>query len=277
MIRQTVTALTGQITLAPRTQWLVHPRLTPGARGLVAVEVLHDDVITSAHFIPTAESVTVLLTGKGTWVGGTDPLLGPGEGAFNPPGTWRGLTPQGSDPTVLLTVYDSGRVQAPEPVNDCPEAHQCGCRIASLLDGCSADRGAVSGTAEGLVDVGVRRLASKDTVGTRSLMVAMSTFAPSGRHELHRHPHADQFFLVLSGRGEHLTQDGPVSLAPGDLVFIRAGEWHGFRADPAITTDVVYGYLGAGSLDQAGYDLQDPTLQDRTLQDRNGQGNKESA
>jgi quercetin dioxygenase-like cupin family protein len=258
VIRQTATALTQQITQAPRTQWLVHPRLTPGARGLVAVEVLRDDVITSPHAVPTAESATLVLAGKGTWIGGTDPLLGPGEGAFNPPGTWRGMTPQGSELTVLLTVYDGAGdlAQPPEPVDNQPDPHRCGQRIVAPLVHCSADSGDVSATA-GLVDVAVRRLASQDTVGARSLLIATSTFAPGGRHELHRHPHADQFFLVLSGRGEHLAQDGPVRLATGDLAFIPAGEWHGFRADPVITTEVVYGYLGAGSLDQAGYELQD--------------------
>jgi hypothetical protein len=38
---------------------------------------------------------------------------------------------------------------------------------------------------------------------------------------------------------------------PGDLAFIRAGEWHGLRTDPEITTHTVYGYLGAGNLAQA--------------------------
>ncbi|MFY0579771.1 cupin domain-containing protein [Cystobacter fuscus] len=78
---------------------------------------------------------------------------------------------------------------------------------------------------------------------------------PGGSHQLHRHPHADEFFLVLQGGGEHLTKDGPVRLNPGDLAYIPAGEWHGFQTDPGVTTRTVYGYLGAGSLAQAGYEL----------------------
>ncbi len=259
MIRQTVTALTQPAALGPRTQWLVHPRLTPGARGLVSVEVLRDGVASTPHQIPTAESATLLLTGKGTWIGGADLLLGPGEGVFNPPGTWRGLTPESSEATVLLTVYGDciNLEEAPVTLIGKSEAHECGRRIAPSVDDYSIGRGDVLGTVGGFVDMGVRWLATTDTVGSRSLVVATSTFVPGGSHELHRHQHADEFFLVLAGAGEHLTQDGPVRLTAGDLAFIRAGEWHGFRTDPEITTRTVYGYLGAGSLAEAGYDLCD--------------------
>lgn len=259
MIRQTVTALTQPAVLAPRTQWLVHPRLTPDARGLVAVEVLRDEVASTPHQIPT-ESATLLLTGKGAWIGAADLLLGPGEGVFNPPGTWRGgLTSQGGGAMVLLTVFGgcTELEEAPVTLVGAPDAHECGRRIAPPVDGCSADHHDVLGAVGGFVDMGVRWLATADTVGSRSLVVATSTFVPGGSHELHRHPDADEFFLVVSGTGEHLTQDGSVRLAAGDLAFIPAGEWHGFRTDPEITTRTVYGYLGAGSLAQAGYDLCD--------------------
>lgn len=258
MIRQTVAALTQPATRAPRTQWLVHPRLAPGARGLVAVEVLRDGVAGTPHQIPTAESATLLLTGKGTWTGAANLVLGPGEGVFNPPGTWRGLTPESSEATVLLTVYGScADVEtAPTAPAGTPDTGGCGCHIAPAAESQPADHGDVLGTVGGSVDMGVRWLATTDTVGSRSLVVATSTFVPGGSHELHRHRHADEFFLVLSGTGEHLTQDGPVRLGPGELAFIPAGEWHGYRTDPGTTTRTVYGYLGAGSLAQAGYDLR---------------------
>ncbi|MGQ0773048.1 MAG: cupin domain-containing protein [Pseudonocardiales bacterium] len=257
MIRQTVAALTQPTTRAPRTQWLVHPRLTPGARGLVAVEVLRNGVASTPHHLPNAESATLLLAGKGTWIGADELVLGPGEGVFNPPATWRGLTPEGNEATVLLTVYGGADLEmAPVTLIGAPDADECGCHIAPPVEDCSTDDAGVLGTVGGSVDMGVRWLATTDTVGSRSLVVATSTFVPGGSHELHRHQHADEFFLVLSGTGEHLTQDGPVRLAPGDLAFIPAGEWHGFRTDPGITTRTVYGYLGAGSLAKAGYDLR---------------------
>ncbi|GAA0219477.1 hypothetical protein GCM10010492_16840 [Saccharothrix mutabilis subsp. mutabilis] len=108
----------------------------------------------------------------------------------------------------------------------------------------------------GFTDMGVRWLATADTLGTAGLVVATSTFAPGGHHEPHRHPHADEFFLVLRGGGYHHASDGPIRLDPGDLVHVPAGEPHGFRTDPGTVTTALYGYLGAGSLDQAGYEVE---------------------
>ncbi|CAL9343068.1 hypothetical protein SUDANB95_00309 [Actinosynnema sp. ALI-1.44] len=111
-------------------------------------------------------------------------------------------------------------------------------------------------SAGGFTDMGVRWLATTDTLGTAGLVVATSTFAPGGHHEPHRHPHADEFFLVLRGGGYHHASDGPIRLDPGDLVHVPAGEPHGFRTDPGTVTTALYGYLGAGSLDQAGYEVE---------------------
>jgi len=257
MIRQTVTALTQPTALAPPTQWLVHPQLTPSARGMVAVEVPHNGTTNTPRRTPTIESATLVLTGKGTWIDPTEPPLSPGEGMFNPPGTLRGMTPDSSEPTVLLTVFGgcTDRKETPVTLIGQPYTHGYGRRIARPINDCATGRGDLLGALGGFVDMGVRWLATTDTVGSQSLVLATSTFVPGGSHELHRHQHADEFFLVLSGAGEHLTQDGPIRLTSGDLAFIPAGEWHGFRTDPEITTHTVYGYLGAGSLDQAGYDL----------------------
>jgi quercetin dioxygenase-like cupin family protein len=110
-------------------------------------------------------------------------------------------------------------------------------------------------SAGGITAMDVRWLVTAETRGARSLAVACSAFTGAGTHELHRHPHADEFFLVLDGGGEHLTETGPVRLVPGDLVHIPAGEWHGFRTAPGVTTRTVYGYLGAPGLAGAGYEL----------------------
>jgi quercetin dioxygenase-like cupin family protein len=102
----------------------------------------------------------------------------------------------------------------------------------------------------------VRWLVCAATSGSTALVVATSTFAPDGRHELHRHASAEEFFMVVEGGGEHLTESGPVRLGPGDAVLIPAGEWHGYRTDPGVTTRTIYGYLGAASLDDAGYEVR---------------------
>jgi hypothetical protein len=45
-----------------------------------------------------------------------------------------------------------------------------------------------------------------------------------------------------------------VSVTAGEAVLVDAGEWHGFRAADGSAVHVVFGYLGAGSLDEAGWE-----------------------
>nr|AYM53470.1 hypothetical protein [Cystobacter sp.] len=254
MIRRTLEAWNGSSRQrSGGVQWLVNRELIPEALGMLMIQELSGGSGLPVHALPGAESVTFLLSGKGDWVGdGTGWPLKAGEGVFNPPGTSRAFESGRDGNTVLLVVYGGSN----DPRDAEPHAVHggagCGCRVSR-----TADQGSHSplGEAGGFIDMGVHWLATTQTVGTRSVVVATSTFTPGGSHQLHRHPHADEFFLVLQGGGEHLTKDGPVRLNPGDLAYIPAGEWHGFQTDPGVTTRTVYGYLGAGSLAQAGYEL----------------------
>ncbi|MFL5355927.1 cupin domain-containing protein [Archangium sp.] len=253
MIRTTVEAL----SLSPKPtatawQWLVNRRLIPGARGMLSVQTLSRGATVPAHRVPAAESVTFVLSGRTDWnTGGQVWTLIPGEGVFNPPGTRRAFHAARDEGAVLLTVYGGTADPRGASPRTADGVTGCGCRIQHL-----ADRGnSPLGSAGGFIDMGVHWLATTQTVGTRAVVVATSTFTPGGSHQLHRHPHADEFFLVLEGGGEHLTRRGSLRLNPGDLAYIPAGEWHGFRTDPGVTTRTVYGYLGAGCLDQAGYEL----------------------
>ena len=60
---------------------------------------------------------------------------------------------------------------------------------------------------------------------------------------------------MVSGGGMHFTEDGETPLTCGQLALISAGEWHGFCTDTDVTTRTVFGYLGAASLPEAGYEL----------------------
>jgi len=77
---------------------------------------------------------------------------------------------------------------------------------------------------------------------------------PSARHERHRHPDADEFFIVLSGKGVIYTDDGDEPAVEGDVVFTRRGEWHGFNNTSDADVTLVWGWSGAGSLAAAGYE-----------------------
>jgi quercetin dioxygenase-like cupin family protein len=98
----------------------------------------------------------------------------------------------------------------------------------------------------------VHWLADRDHAGTATTVFNVTQFPPRRSHELHRHPHAEEFFFVLEGGGLHLTDDQPVELVAGDLVFIPRGEWHGFANHtdaPALAVTVMGGvshYADAG-------------------------------
>jgi len=74
----------------------------------------------------------------------------------------------------------------------------------------------------------VHWLADRDNGGTETSVFIESVFPPQCAHELHRHPHGEEYFYVLEGKGYHLTEGEPVPLAPGDMVFVPKNEWHGF-------------------------------------------------
>jgi quercetin dioxygenase-like cupin family protein len=53
-------------------------------------------------------------------------------------------------------------------------------------------------------------LINSATVSSHRGMFSIAEFAPGGKHKLHRHPNCEQATFLLSGSGEHLTDQGPV-------------------------------------------------------------------
>jgi len=230
---------------APVTRRLLGPDLAPDALGALTVETLPAGARQERTVDP--ESATVVLAGRITL--GPDPL-GPGDCRHHPHGSTATLT--ALDDTVLLTVH------AIEGDNPRGAGNGALRKAASLQP--PADRRLHAGrpptsALHGSEQMGIRWLV---TSPDGRLTLATSVFTPGGSHSLHRHPAADEFFLVLAGGGEHLTDRGHVRLSAGELVYIPAGEWHGYRTHPGVTTTALYGYLGAGSLARAGYQVREP-------------------
>jgi mannose-6-phosphate isomerase-like protein (cupin superfamily) len=250
MIRRSVAALKSSVR--PGVEWLLHPGIVPGCRGRLLIDV-QDQLAASGAASPMAagESVAFVLAGHAHWrTNGTTRPLGPGDGVFKSGGSRVQLAPCGpTEPTISLVVLGTA---------DVPPSEACSCQLPRPTDGATTTNSTeYLDSAGGFLAMGVHWLATSETVGTRTVVLATSTFTPGGSHQLHRHSSADEFFLLLEGAGEHLTEQGAVRLERGDLAFIPAGEWHGFRTDPGIITRTVYGYLGAGTLEQAGYELRE--------------------
>jgi quercetin dioxygenase-like cupin family protein len=110
---------------------------------------------------------------------------------------------------------------------------------------------------EGWVDMRVQFLIDEPSAGSSELVVGRTVLPPGARHERHRHPNADEFLVVLRGRGEIYTDDGEEPAGEGDVVFTPAGHWHGFDNTSDEEVLLLWGWRGAGSLESAGYELPD--------------------
>ncbi|HSC91477.1 MAG TPA: cupin domain-containing protein [Gaiellaceae bacterium] len=108
---------------------------------------------------------------------------------------------------------------------------------------------------EGWIDMQVQFLIDARSAGTDRLVVGRTVLPPGARHERHRHPRCDEFLVVLTGRGEIYTDEGREPAAAGDVVFTPAGHWHGFDNTSDEDVLLLWGWSGAGSLEQAGYEL----------------------
>jgi 2-keto-4-pentenoate hydratase len=110
---------------------------------------------------------------------------------------------------------------------------------------------------EGWVNMQVQFLIGEHNAGARDLVVGRTVLTPGARHERHLHPNCDEFLVVLSGHGEIYTNTGREPSQAGDVIYTPRGNWHGF--DNTSDEDVLlfWGWSGAGSLEAAGYAIDD--------------------
>ena len=108
---------------------------------------------------------------------------------------------------------------------------------------------------EGWINMQVQFLIDKKTANSDHLVLGWTVLPPGARHDRHRHFQADEFLLVLKGRGEIYTDEGNEPAGDGDVVFTTRGHWHGFNNTSDEEVILVWGWSGAGSLETAGYEV----------------------
>jgi quercetin dioxygenase-like cupin family protein len=81
----------------------------------------------------------------------------------------------------------------------------------------------------------------------------VTRFPPGARHELHRHPNAEEVEYLISGSGVAYINDDAVALRAGEAVFVPANAYHGFENDSESETVMAWLYAGAASLEEAGF------------------------
>lgn len=127
-------------------------------------------------------------------------------------------------------------------------------RIISAAD---IDDVAVHDPERGFFRMTARLMVNGPSDGHRAFTVGVSTFAPGeGCHDLHRHAHAEELFLVWEGEGTHLSADRAAHrLQAGDLTWVAKSEYHGFRNTGPGVARAVFCYLGVDDRVSAGYEV----------------------
>ena len=109
---------------------------------------------------------------------------------------------------------------------------------------------------DGWVDMQVQFLVDQASAGSEDFLLGWTVLPPGARHERHRHPQADEFFVVLAGEGMIYTDADREASKDGDVVFTPRGHWHGFDNTGEEDVVLVWGWSGAGSLESAGYEVE---------------------
>jgi quercetin dioxygenase-like cupin family protein len=111
---------------------------------------------------------------------------------------------------------------------------------------------------EGWIEMQVQFLIDARAAGSPDLVVGRTVLPPGARHERHLHPNADEFLVVMCGRGEVYTNTGREPSSAGDVIYTPRANWHGFDNTSDEDVLLIWGWSGAGSLAAAGYVLPGP-------------------
>lgn len=106
-------------------------------------------------------------------------------------------------------------------------------------------------------DMDVRWLVTDSSVGAKQTVFGVTIFPPGARHEIHRHPNAEEFEYLISGHGVAYLDDDAIELGPGEVVFVPQNAYHGFENTSEADVVMAWGYSGAASLAAAGFVTRD--------------------
>jgi quercetin dioxygenase-like cupin family protein len=118
---------------------------------------------------------------------------------------------------------------------------------------------------DGWVDFAPQFLITRETVGSDTTVFGIAVFPPGAKHDIHRHPKAEETEYIIEGSGIARVGDDDVALGAGEIVFVPRNEWHGFHNTSTTERAVmVWCYAGAASLAEAGYITEKDVYLDRS-------------
>jgi quercetin dioxygenase-like cupin family protein len=107
---------------------------------------------------------------------------------------------------------------------------------------------------EGWVNMNVKFLITRDSVQASQTVFGITIFPPGAKHDIHRHPNAEETEYIVEGHGIARVGEDDVEMGPGDIVFVKADDYHGFyNTSETERAVMVWCYGGAASLAEAGY------------------------
>ena len=101
----------------------------------------------------------------------------------------------------------------------------------------------------------VKWLITGENMGSKKTVVGRTHFPPGSKHDLHRHPNAEEWEYVISGEGIKTVGDEEFVMRAGDLCFCPQNVYHALRNDSDELLVSIWGYCGASSLEDAGYEI----------------------
>jgi mannose-6-phosphate isomerase-like protein (cupin superfamily) len=99
--------------------------------------------------------------------------------------------------------------------------------------------------------IDLRLLIDKASAGSDNT-IGWSVLQPGACYGARRLRNCDAFFIVLKGRGHLMIDSGREPCAEGDVVYCPRGVRHGFDNTSGEDAVVLWGLLGAGSIEAAG-------------------------
>jgi quercetin dioxygenase-like cupin family protein len=235
-------------------------RDTVGARrGMLSIAHFSPGGYHLLHRHPASAQISYLISGRGEHLTENGPVaIRAGDATHIPKNTWHGFRNTGPTEAVLLSIYspaaqlaDAGYETYRGDLDRSRPPHVAKSSLADLQGDAALD------DTQGFVGLGVYWLATRGSVGSEGFLLGASTFEPGGLHEHHRHAKGDEFLYILEGGGEHLTPEGAVPLSAGEIAYIPANEYHGFKNPKGVLTRTLFGYFGAATLDEAGYEVRE--------------------
>jgi mannose-6-phosphate isomerase-like protein (cupin superfamily) len=140
----------------------------------------------------------------------------------------------------------AANIAAGTPATPAPNMYRTNIKDVPKVEGLKRD--------DGWIDMQVQFLIDKKSAGADHV-VGWTVLKPGARHERHLHRNCDEFFIVLKGHGHIYGEHGEEPSGEGDVIYSPRGCWHGFNNTSSEDVVLVWGWMGAGSIEASGYEV----------------------